>query len=61
MLNNERIRQAESNVKQYLNEGLLKKTRNDTAKQMYTENSDLSLETAERLLKLESITYKPYL
>ncbi|EFK96338.1 hypothetical protein LDC_1632 [sediment metagenome] len=28
---------------------------------MYIENSNLSLETAQKLLSLESLTYKPYL
>lgn len=61
MLNDKRIKEAESNVKQYLAEELLKKQKNETAKQMYVENSDLSLETAQKLLSLESQTYKPYL
>lgn len=61
MLNNQKIRIAESNVKQYLAEGLLKKLKNKTAKEMYIENSDLSLETAQKLLSLETLRYKPYL
>ena len=61
MLSDKRIKEAESNVRQYLTEGLLKKQTNKTAKEMYVENSDLSLETAQKLLSLETPTYKPYL
>lgn len=61
MLDEKRIKEAESNVRNYLNEGLLKKQKNDTAKQMYLENSALSLKTAEKLLSLETDNYKPYL
>ena len=34
MLNDKRIKEAKSNVKQYLEEGLLKKQKNETGKQM---------------------------
>ena len=61
MLDIKRIKEAKSNVSQYLRDGLLKKYKNDTAKLMYIENSNLSLETAQKLLTLESVTYKPYL
>ncbi|MEK6951817.1 MAG: hypothetical protein AABX29_02270 [Nanoarchaeota archaeon] len=61
MLDEKRIKEAESNVKQYILEGLLKNQKNETAKQMYIENSDLSLETAQKLLSLETEEYKPYL
>lgn len=61
MLDQKRVKRAESNVKKYLDEGLLKKTKNETAKAMYIENSNLSLETAGKLLQLEDSTYKPYL
>ncbi len=61
MIDERRIKEAESNVRQYLNEGLLKKATNETAKQMYVENSNLSLETAQKLLSLETEKYKPYL
>ena len=61
MLSDKRIKEAESNVKHYLSEGLLKKQANETAKEMYIENCDLSLETAQRLLSLETQTYRPYL
>ena len=61
MLSDKRIGEAESNVKQYLAEGLLKKQTNETAKEMYVENSNLSLQTAQKLLSLETQEYKPYL
>jgi len=61
MLSDKRIREAESSVKQYLTEVLLKKETNETAKEMYIENSDLSLQTAQKLLSLETQEYKPYL
>lgn len=60
-LNSVRIKEAESNIRNYLEERLLKKQKNETAKEMYIENSDLSLETAKKLLALESPKYKPYL
>lgn len=61
MLDEKKIKEAESNIRQYLEEGLLKKENNETAKQMYIENSNLSLETAQKLLSLETETYAPYL
>ncbi len=61
MLDKKRIKEAESNVNNYLEEGLLKKQKNETAKQMYLENSELSLKTAQKLLNLEDENFKPYL
>lgn len=61
MIDADRIKEAESNVKQYLDEGLLKKETNKTAKEMHIENCDLSLETAKRLSELEDLNFKPYL
>ncbi len=61
MFDNERVKEAESNVKNYLADELLKKQRNETAKQMYVDNSNISLETAQKLLSLETKEYKPYL
>lgn len=61
MLNKDGIKEAESNVKHYLEDGLLKKQKNQTAKEMYIENSDLSLKTAKKLIELENEKYKPYL
>ena len=57
MLDQQRIKEAESNVKQYLQDGLLKKQTNNTAKMMYIENCDISLQTAQKLLALESKEY----
>ncbi len=61
MLNEKRVKEAESNVRKYLTDGLLKKEKNDTALQMYVENSELSLMTAQKLFSLESKTYNPSL
>ncbi len=61
MLDQKRIIFAESNVRQYLEEGLLKKQKNETARIMYFENADISLQTAQKLLFLESKEYRPYL
>ncbi|MFT4343318.1 MAG: hypothetical protein ACMXYE_01065 [Candidatus Woesearchaeota archaeon] len=61
MLSEKRIREAETNVKRYLEEGLLKKEINETAKEMYLKNCDVSLQTAQKVFSLESETYKPYL
>lgn len=61
MLDNRRIREAEANVRRYLEEGLLKKQQNETAKAMYLENSELSLQTAKKLLQSETEEWKPYL
>jgi len=61
MLDEKRIKEAESNVKQYFQENLLKKQTNDTAKAMYVENGDISLQTAQKLLALENKEYNPSL
>jgi len=61
MLSDKRIKEAEINVKQYLSDGLLKKETNETAKEIYIENCDLSLQTSQKLLSLETQEYKPYL
>ena len=61
MLDEKRIKEAESNVRRYLQDNLLKKQMNETAKVMYIENAELSLETARKLLALESKDYLPYL
>ena len=37
MLDEKRIKEAESNVRQYLQDNLLKKQMNETAKVMYTD------------------------
>ncbi|MBS3121279.1 hypothetical protein J4434_00160 [Candidatus Woesearchaeota archaeon] len=61
MLDQKRIKEAESNVRQYLQDSLLKKQTNETAKAMYIVNADISLETAKKLLALESKEYHPFL
>lgn len=61
MLNDQRVKEAESSVRSYLEDNLLKKEKNETAKAMYIENGDLSLLTAEKLFSLETKDYKPYL
>ncbi len=61
MLEDKRIKEAESNVRTYLNDNMLKKQSNDTAKKMFFENSHNSLETAKKLLSLENKEYKPHL
>jgi uncharacterized protein (UPF0332 family) len=57
-LTNKKIEAAKANLKSYLEEGLLKKESNETARSMYLKNSDLSLRVAEKLMKDE---LKPYL
>src|SRR3989344_2413084 len=61
MLDEKRIKEVESNVKRFIDNGMIKKQKNETAKIMYIKNSELSLETAKNLLSIESPTYKPYL
>ena len=61
MLSEKRIKEAEANVRNYLKEGLLKRQTNETAKEMYIENSNLSLQTSQKLFSLEDLNYKPYL
>lgn len=61
MLSDTRIREAESNVRSYLEEGLLVRRSNQAAQEMYLHNSDVSLATAHKVLSLESPSYKPYL
>ena len=60
-MDNKRIKEAESNVRQYLRDNMLKKQTNKTAQEMYVENCDVSLQTAHKLLSLESEDYKPHL
>jgi len=61
MLDERRIKEAESNVRKYLQDDMLKKRTNNTALAMYIENSEMSLQTAKKILSLESKNYKPYL
>ena len=48
-------------MRQYLQDDLLKKQVNSTAKMMYTENCEVSLQTAQKLLALETKEYNPSL
>lgn len=61
MLNEKQIKEAESNVRQYLQDSMLKKQTNSTAQEMYVENCDVSLQTAQKLILLENEDYKPHL
>jgi len=61
MLDQNRIKEAENNVKNYLEERMLIKTSNIKSKEMYIKNSDISIETAENLLELSNENYTPYL
>ena len=58
MINENRKKEAHSNFAIYLREGLLKKEANDLAKNNYFENADISLKTANALMKSP---LKPYL
>jgi len=58
MISAKRIKEASSNFSMYLQDGLIKKEKNETAKQMYLENAEMSLSVSENLLK-DSL--KPYL
>jgi len=58
MISQKRIKQAHNNFSHYLNEGLLKKQANNTAKEMYLSNAQLSLKVAEKLINDE---LKPFL
>ncbi len=61
MMDAKRIEEAKANVPKYLEEGHLKKEKNEIALKMYVKNCDLSFETAERLIALEDKNYKPHL
>jgi len=53
-----RIKEAEKNVRNYFKEGLIKKEKNETAKDMYLKNADLSLSLAEECKDSE---LRPYI
>lgn len=57
-MDEKRKKEAQQNFAQYLQEGLLKKEKNETAKTMYIQNADLSLSLAEECMKS---TLKPHL
>ncbi len=47
MIDKERKKEAQQNFAQYLQDGLIKKEKNETAKAMYWRNAELSLRLAE--------------
>ena len=58
MIDEKRIKEARNNIGGYIAEGLVKKERNREAEEVYLKNSDISLKTAEKLMKDD---IKPYL
>ena len=61
MIDEKRIKEAESNVRQYQQDDMIKKQTNTTALEMYLENCNISLQTAQKLISLDSKEYKPHL
>ena len=57
MIDKERKKEAQQNFAHYLQNRLIKKEKNDTAKAMYTKNADLSLNLAEECM---NSSLKPY-
>lgn len=58
MVDETRKKEAQQNFAQYLQDGLIKKEKNETAKAMYRRNADLSLDLAEDCM---NSTLKPYM
>jgi len=58
MIDAERKKQAQQNLAQYLQDGLIKKGKNETAKAMYLKNAETSLHLAEDCIRS---SLKPYL
>jgi len=58
MIGKERRKEAQQNFAQYLQDGLIKKEKNETAKAMYAKNADLSLNLAEECM---NSSLKPYI
>ncbi|MBS3155341.1 hypothetical protein J4404_02485 [Candidatus Woesearchaeota archaeon] len=58
MIDEERKKEAKNNFIQYLQDGLIKKEKNETAKAMYIKNADLSLSLAEECM---NSSLKPYI
>lgn len=58
MIDNDRIKEAKQNFSQYLEVGLIKKEKNETAKLMYIKNAELSFNLAEECM---SSRLKPYI
>ncbi len=57
-MDKERKKEAQQNFAQYLQEGLIRKEKNETAKAMYIKNAELSLGLAEECM---NSTLKPYI
>jgi len=58
MIDKERRKEAQQSFAQYLQEGLIKKEKNETAKAMYIKNADLSLNLAGECM---NSSLKPYI
>ncbi|MBS3121327.1 HEPN domain-containing protein [Candidatus Woesearchaeota archaeon] len=58
MIDAKRKKEAQQSFSQYLEQGLIKKEKNETAKSMYLKNADLSLRLAEQNINSQ---LKPYL
>ncbi len=57
MIDEKRKKEAQSNFARYLADGLLKKEKNELAKEKYLENADLSLKLAHEIMQSQ---LKPY-
>ena len=51
MIDKERQQEAKRNFDKYLEDGLIKKEKNETAKAMYIKNAEISLNLAEECMK----------
>ena len=58
MIDKEKQKEAKRNFDKYLQDGLIKKEKNETAKAMYIKNAEISLNLAEESM---NSTLKPYL
>jgi len=58
MIGKERIKEAQKNFTQYLQDRLIKKEKNETAKAMYAKNADLSLNLAEECMNILKLNCK---
>lgn len=51
MMNDDRIKEAETNFERYLEDGLIKKTSNDFAQKIFVKNANDSLKAAQLMLE----------
>jgi len=58
MIDKDKKKEAKRNFDKYLEDGLIKKEKNETAKAMYIKNAEISLNLAEECM---NSTLKPYL